>query len=59
MQFTVEMEDNEALALAQFLKRLGWNEMRINAVDEEETYTMRTALGKVQDALADEGFNPR
>lgn len=56
---TASLTEAEALAFAQFLKRVGWNEYRINAVDENETYLMRDAGYKIQDALAEQGFAPR
>jgi len=33
---TVELADSRALALAQFVKRVGWQEFRACAVDDEE-----------------------
>ena len=55
----LELNDREALALAQFVKRLGWNEIRINAVDDDEAYTMRSAINHLQTALSRKGYAPR
>ena len=41
----MELEPAQALALAQFVKRVGWSEIRQNAVDDDEAYAMREALG--------------
>lgn len=41
------LDDKEALALAQFVKRLTWSDLRGCAVD------------KLQRAMAEEGFSPR
>jgi hypothetical protein len=57
--FSVTLGCDEALALAQFLKRVGWSQMRENAVHDEEAYLIRYALGEVQEALAGEGYAPR
>ena len=38
-----ELPGDEAWALAQFVKRVGWTEMRENAESEEETYLIRSA----------------
>ena len=46
-------------ALAQFVKRVGWSEMRQNAVDEDETAEMRAGLEALQKALGEAGFAPR
>lgn len=57
--FSVTLSGDDALALAQFLKRVGWSEMRQNAVHDEEAYQIKHALRQVQEALAGEGYAPR
>lgn len=56
---TATLKDDEALALAQFLKRVGFGEWRQNAVNDSEAYLMRGACDKVARALAEVGYNPR
>lgn len=58
---TIELEltEQEALALAQFVKRVGWQEIRINAVDDDEAYCMRDAIAHVRSALSRQGYSPR
>lgn len=58
-QFSFELDRERSLALAQFLKRVTWTEMRGCAVDEVETYLIRDALGTVREAVNEGGFNPR
>lgn len=41
---TTEFTQSQALALAQFVKRLTWSEIQACAVDEDETYEMRDAV---------------
>lgn len=53
------MSREETMALAQFFKRAHWSEFRGCAVDDDEAYLIRAAVGKVQDALARSGYNPR
>lgn len=55
----LELTEQEALALAQFVKRIGWQEIRINAVDDDEAYCMRDAIAIVRSALSRQGFSPR
>lgn len=55
----VEMTPAEAWALAQFVKRVGWQEVRANAVSDDDAYTMRQALEKVREALNREGYSVR
>jgi hypothetical protein len=50
---TVELTDSQALALAQFVKRVGWQEFRACAVDDDEAYAIRSAVDQVQRALAE------
>ncbi len=54
-----EVSEGEALALAQFVKRVGFAEWRQNAIDETEAYLMKDAFYKLQNGLADSGFSPR
>ncbi|BEM90491.1 hypothetical protein SME46J_49610 (plasmid) [Serratia marcescens] len=56
---TTELTQNQALALAQFVKRLTWSEIQACAVDEDETYEMRDAVNLLQKSLAEAGFSPR
>ncbi|CAO94827.1 hypothetical protein BR311_003661 [Escherichia coli] len=56
---TPNFNDEEALALAQFVKRLTWSDIRGCAVDDSEAYTMKDAIGKLQKALAEKGYSPR
>lgn len=57
--FTVQIDDQLAQALAQFIKRVGWSEMRQNAVDDVEAYDMRDGLDQVRKALQEVGYDPR
>lgn len=55
----LDLNEDQTLALAQFVKRVGWSEIRQNAVDDEEAYLMRDAINELQRALARQGYNPR
>jgi hypothetical protein len=57
--FTVQMDQDMAQALAQFLKRVSFSEMRQNAVDDAEAYDMRDGLYQVGKALQEVGYDPR
>jgi hypothetical protein len=59
IQAKVDLSDAQAEALAQFVKRVGWSEMRGCAVDDDEAYEIRQAIEQVRQALANEGFSPR
>ncbi len=55
----LELPPSAALALAQFVKRVTWNEMRDCAVDEAEAYEIRAAIDTLQKALGQAGYAPR
>ena len=50
---------SQAMALAQFVKRVTWSEIRSCAVDDDEAYLIREAIEALQRALAENGFSPR
>ncbi len=56
---STELTDSQAMALAQFVKRLTWSEMRTCAIDDDETWVMKDAIQTLQKSLADAGFSPR
>jgi hypothetical protein len=59
VEVMMELEPAQALALAQFVKRVGWAEIRQNAVDDDEAYVIRDALGFLAHALREVGYAPR
>jgi len=56
---TVELPLDQAEALAQFVKRIGWAEMRACAIDDKEAYEIRAALSALAKGLAEAGHAPR
>jgi hypothetical protein len=56
---TVQLSETEAWDLAQFLKRVGFDQFYGNAQDADEAYRMLFAAEKVRKALAEVGFAPR
>ena len=59
MNLTLELTTEQAEALAQLVKRIGFSELRQNAKTDDEAYAMRDALNTVADALAKSGYAPR
>jgi cytochrome c len=55
----LELTEDEAWDLAQFLKRVGFSDYRRNAVDQDEAYRMLYVGEKVRGALADIGISQR
>lgn len=56
---TAELSDQQAQALAQLVKRIGWSEIRMNAVDDDDAYLMQEAISALRDGLAADGYAPR
>ena len=62
MELKLELPDiskEQTLALAQFVKRVHWDEIRRCAVDDDEANRIVSAIGKLQEALEAEGYAPR
>lgn len=57
--FTVQIDDQLAQALAQFIKRVSWSEIRQNAKGDDEADDMRDGLDQVRKALQEAGYDPR
>ena len=55
----LSLPPDQALALAQFVKRCGWSDMRTHSLDDDEAYRMRDAIDKLRGALASAGYAPR
>jgi|BogFormECP03_OM3_1039632.scaffolds.fasta_scaffold90702_1 hypothetical protein len=55
----LDLPSSAALALAQFVKRVTWKEMRECAVDDAEAYEIRAAVDTLQKALTEAGYAPR
>ena len=55
----LELTAGHAWALAQFVKRIGFGEMRNNAVADDEAYAIRGAIGVLATALRAAGYAPR
>jgi hypothetical protein len=55
----IELTDEQAHALAQYLKRIQFDDFRRWAIDENDAYVMQNAAAEVRKALADAGYDPR
>ena len=59
MDITAIFTDEQAEALAQFLKRVGLSDYRALAISDEEAYAMLHAGDAIRRALAEAGHSPR
>nr|WP_315595500.1 hypothetical protein [uncultured Cupriavidus sp.] len=58
IDLSLQVEDHQALALAQFVKRMTWTEMRACALDELEAYVILGALDNIAQALPNKAMRP-
>lgn len=54
-----DFERDELFALATFIKRVTWSDIRSNAKDDIEAEIMRDAIVKLGRALEEEGYNAK
>ncbi len=54
-----ELDAEQAWALAQLVKRLGWDDCRRLAEDGQQARLMIEATERIRSALADAGIAPR
>ena len=59
MNFQVELSDRQAWAIAQWLKRAGFNQWRALAASDEEAWAMLDAAQQLRDELSLQGYEPR
>jgi hypothetical protein len=55
----IELDAEQAWALAQLVKRIGWADCRGLAEDQAQTRLMIEATERVRRALAEVGYAPR
>ena len=55
----VELTDEEAYALAQYLKRAIFEDYRKRALNDDDAYIMQSAVAEIRKALAKAGCEPR
>lgn len=56
---SVTLTEEQALAYAQFLKRVGFSDYKNNSVDKDEAYVMVDAGERIRAALHRAGYRPR
>ena len=59
VQVSIWLEPAQALALAQFVKRVRWTEVRQNATGDDEADLMMDAMRILAKALQEAGYAPR
>ena len=59
MTVQFEIDERQAAALAQVLKRIGFSDVRRLSEVDAEAYDAQAALETIRAALAVSGYNPR
>jgi phage baseplate assembly protein W len=58
-RITFEVTQREAMALAQFEKRVTFESVRTHAVSDDEAYVMLDAMANLMKGLNEAGYDPR
>lgn len=56
---SVQLDDEVAFQLAQFVKRVTFSDVRERARTDDEAYQMMDGLNAIRRALAEQGVAPR
>ena len=59
VEINVRLSEDEAMALAQFVKRIGFSECLQLAVNAPEAALMREGCHRIEHALSVVGYSPR
>ncbi len=59
IRIQIELPNSLAWAFAQYLKRIGLDDYRQQAADDDEAWDMQCAGEIVRQALAEQGYAPR
>lgn len=59
MKIEIEVSEKQLDALAQFLKRVGFTDIRKLSGSEDEAYGAQYALEAIRESLAKQGYSPR
>ncbi|BBB62269.1 hypothetical protein UNDKW_4014 [Undibacterium sp. KW1] len=59
IQILLNLDEEQAWALAQFLKRAGYSDYRPLAANEQEAQDMQAAADRLRMSLAEQGIAPR
>lgn len=59
MKIEIEANENQLMAAAQVLKRIGFTDIRALSANDNEAYDAQYALEQVRKTLNNNGFNPR
>lgn len=55
----LELSNEQAWALAELAKRIGWTELRQLSASDSECETMQAAVAKLGKELSEQGFESR
>ncbi|MEZ5490901.1 MAG: hypothetical protein R3F50_11360 [Gammaproteobacteria bacterium] len=55
----IELNNEQAWALTELAKRIGWEELRQLSADDSECEPMQAAVAKLGKELSEQGFEPR
>lgn len=59
MNITIELDEHESWGLAEFIKRIGYEDVRRHSKDEDEARDGFAAIEKIRIELEKNGVKPR
>jgi len=59
MLISIDLTEQETIALSQLVKRLQWDHIRQCAANDDEAHMIRDAVDALRRELAATGYNPR
>lgn len=59
VELSLVLTTDQAMALAQYCKRIGFSDVRIKATNNDDAYEMLYGLNQLAKELAEAGFKPR
>lgn len=55
----IELNDDQAWQLAQFVKRVTFRTLEENSTSSEEAYLMMDVMNRIREELREQGYAPR
>lgn len=55
----IELEEEQVIALSQYVKRVGFSDVRQNSINDDEAYLIMDAIYQIAKSLKENGYDPR
>ena len=55
----LDLDEKQIIALSQYVKRVGFSDVRQNSIDDDEAYLVMDAIYQIAKSLKENGYDPR